>query len=485
MSLKTNSQSGFTRHHYHFSAICGTGMASLAVLLKNRGHKVTGSDENMYPPMSDFLQENQIDVSTPYHAENLQPHPDFVVLGNALSRGNPEVEYALQAHLHYFSMAELLKNEFIRGNCSVVISGTHGKTTCTSLAAHIMTCAGKPTGFMVGGIPENFGTSSRDVEAGGYFVIEGDEYDTSLFDKRSKFFHYLPDRLIINNIEFDHADIFNDIEEIKRAFSLMLRQIPRDGLIIVNGDDENAMAVAKTGFTPFITFGTGSTCDAVIRNIATLADTPDQTFELVFKNQIYPLRIPLLGEYNVRNSVAVVLLALHEGIKIETIQEALLSFKNVRRRLQLLTKNDQVRVFDDFAPHPTAIVETLKAVRAAWPDAGIHAIYEARSNTSVRQFHQSRMAECFAAADSVTFYKLFRGERINDAERLDLKRIVAELNENGKPAWVVEELDLIVEACLNRAKSGDIFLVMSNGAFGSIQHKLAGKLDQRWQNRNH
>jgi len=482
MSLKKNSQSGFRPRHYHFSAICGTGMASLAVLLKSRGHKVTGSDENVYPPMSDFLKENRIEVSSPYRAENLQPHPDFIVLGNALSRGNPEVEYALQAHLHYFSMAELLKNEFIRGNRSVVISGTHGKTTCTSLAAHVMTYGGKPTGFMVGGIPENFGTSSRDVEAGGYFIIEGDEYDTSLFDKRSKFFHYLPDRLIINNIEFDHADIFNNIEEIKRAFSLMLRQIPKDGLIIVNGDDQNAMAVAKTGFTPFISFGTGSACDAVIRNIATLDGTPGQKFELFFKNQTYPLRIPLLGEYNVRNCVGVVLLALHEGIDIETIQAALLSFKNVRRRLQLLTTNQQVKVFDDFAHHPTAIAETLKAVRATWPDAGIHAIYEARSNTSVRQFHQSRMADSFGAADSVTFYKLFKEERINEAERLNLKQIVIELEKQGKSARVIEEIDMIVETCLDRAKPGDIFLVMSNGAFGGLQHKLAGKLDQRWQN---
>ncbi len=485
MSLNTTLRNGFTPHHYHFSAICGTAMAALAVLLKNRGHKVTGSDENVYPPMSDFLKENQIEVSTPYSAENLQPHPDFIVLGNALSRGNPEVEYALQAHLHYFSMAELLKNEFIRGNCSIVISGTHGKTTGTSLAAHILTFAGKPTGFMVGGIPENFGTSSRDVEAGGYFVIEGDEYDTSLFDKRSKFFHYLPDRLIINNIEFDHADIFNDIEEIKRAFSLMLRQIPQNGLIIVNGDDANAMEVARNGFTPFISFGTDPTCDAVIQNITPLTDSPGQKFEFVFKNQIYALRIPLLGEYNVLNSVAVVLLALHEGIAIETIQAALLSFKNVRRRLQLLTKNSQVRVFDDFAHHPTAIAETLKAVRAAWPDAEIHAIYEARSNTSVRQFHQSRMADSFSAADSVTLYKLFREERIKDEERLDLKQIVSELNDKGKSAQVIEELDVIVETCLNRAKPGDIFLVMSNGAFGNIQHKLAGKLDQKWQNRNH
>jgi len=472
--------SGFNPCHYHFSAICGTAMASLAVLLKNRGHRVTGSDENMYPPMSDFLEENRIEVTTPYQAENLQPHPDFVVLGNALSRGNPEVEYALQAHLHYLSMAELLKNEFIRGNCSVVISGTHGKTTTSSLAAHVMEQAGKPTGFMIGGIPENFGTSSRDVEKGGYFVVEGDEYDTSLFDKRSKFFHYLPDRLIINNIEFDHADIFKDIDEIKRSFSLMLRQIPQEGLIIVNGDDDNAMTVAKTGYTPFISFGTGQSCDAIIRNITLADNEPAQLFELIFKDKTYSLQVPLLGEHNVRNAAAVVLLALNEGINIESIQAALLSFKSVRRRLQLLTTNKQVRVFDDFAHHPTAIAETLKALRNAWPDARIHTIYEARSNTSVRNFHQARMADSFKGADSVTFFKLFREEQIDKSERLDLQKIVAELNETGKSAAIIGELETIVDTCLQRAKAGDIFLVMSNGAFGNIQHSLAQKLDDQW-----
>ncbi len=480
MLSKTNSDKDFVPRHYHFSAICGTGMASLAVLLKNRGHRVTGSDENIYPPMSDFLAENQINVATPYQAENLQPHPDFVVLGNALSRGNPEVEYALQAHLHYLSMAELLKNDFIRGNCSVVVSGTHGKTTTSSLAAYVMDFANKPTGFMIGGIPENFGTSSRDVEKGGYFVIEGDEYDTSLFDKRSKFFHYLPDRLIINNIEFDHADIFKDIDEIKRAFSLMLRQIPKDGLIIVNADDDDAMDVVRTGFTPYVTFGFDPSCDAVIRNVSVLDSGPIQQFELKYDNRIHTLQLPLLGEHNIRNAVAVILLALHEGIDIETVQKALLCFQNVRRRLQLLTQNSQIRVFDDFAHHPTAIAETLKALRNAWPESSIHAIYEARSNTSVRGFHQSRMAPSFEKADSVIFYKLFREERIDKKERLDLEHIITELNDMGKSATVINQLDTIVETCIQKAAPGDIFLVMSNGAFGNIQHQLAQKLDERW-----
>src|SRR3989339_98093 len=235
--------------HFHFSGICGTAMASLAVLLKSRGHRITGSDQNVYPPMSTLLEQNGIPIFEGYSANNLIPHPDVVVLGNALSRGNVEVEYALTNHLDYISMAELLKNEFIRGRKSIVITGTHGKTSTTSLAAHVFTACGQPTGFMVGGVPENFGVSSRDVEPGGYFVVEGDEYDTSLFDKRSKFFHYLPDFVVINNIEFDHADIFNNLEEIKRSFSLMLRQVPKDGLILANGDDAHAVEVAKSGYS--------------------------------------------------------------------------------------------------------------------------------------------------------------------------------------------------------------------------------------------
>jgi len=467
--------------HFHFSGICGTAMASLAVLLKKRGHRITGSDENVYPPMSEFLAENAITVKTPYRAENLQPPPDFVVLGNALSRGNPEVEYALEAHLHYLSMAELLKNEFIRGNRSIVITGTHGKTTTTALAAHVLISSGLSTGFLVGGIPENFGTSSADVAAGGYFVVEGDEYDTSLFDKRSKFFHYLPDVAIINNIEFDHADIFASLDEIKTAFSRMLRQIPRNGRIIVNGDDPHALAVARTGFSPILTFGTGPDCDAVIRHCAPTDGRIGLHFDLDYQGTTERYYLPLFGEFNARNATAVILLALHEGIEPERIRRALSTFKNVKRRLQLLTTQTAVRVFDDFAHHPTAIRETMAAIRQAWPKARIHAVYEARSNTSVRRFHQDKMAGSFVAADTVTFYKIHRQDRIAPAERLDLDRIVTELQDLGKQAQLIDDLERIVQYSLATAQAGDIFILMSNGAFGGLPRRLAAAIDERWK----
>lgn len=465
--------------HYHFSGICGTAMASLAVLLKTRGHRVTGSDENVYPPMSDLLADNDIEITSPYQKENLIPHPDVVVLGNALSRGNEEVEYALEAHLNYISMAELLKTDFIRGNTSVVAAGTHGKTTTTSLASHVLHDCGKPTGFMIGGVAENFGKSSQDVKKGGYFVVEGDEYDTCFFDKRSKFFHYLPDRLILNNIEFDHADIFNNLDEIKRSFSLMLRQIPRNGLIIANGDDDNVKDVLTSAFTPFILFGKSSECDAKISKVSPLKGKIGMGFQLDYKGKRYPIEIPLMGEFNVYNASAVTLLALEEGIPFEKVQAALGRFKNVMRRLQLLTQKDAIKVYDDFAHHPTAITETVKAVRNAHPEATLHAIYEARSNTSVRKFHQERMAGAFQDADTITFYKLHRGEKIVAEDRLDLTAVVNELNQSQKKAWQFDTLDQIFENTLEEVKKGDIVLVMSQGAFGGIQHRIAKAVDEQ------
>ncbi|MDX2470359.1 MAG: UDP-N-acetylmuramate:L-alanyl-gamma-D-glutamyl-meso-diaminopimelate ligase [SAR324 cluster bacterium] len=468
-----------TSKHFHFSGICGTAMASLAVLLKERGHKITGSDENIYPPMSTLLEEKEIEVFQGYHASHLEPKPDYVVLGNALSRGNAEVEHSLKEHLHYLSMAELLKNEFIRGNKSLVISGTHGKSTTTSLAAHMFTQAEKPTGFLVGGIPLNFGTSCLDVEKGGYFVVEGDEYDTSFFDKRSKFFHYLPDRLVITNIEFDHADIYNNIEEIKRSFTLMLRQMPANGLIIANGDDEDTLEVARKGFCPLQTYGFGKGNEAIISNITPLKGQIGVTFDLGFGGKSVSFEINMFGEHNVMNATAVILLARHEGISDEVIQVGLKSFKGVRRRLELLTENPDTPVFDDFAHHPTAILETIKGLRMAWPEATIHAIYEARSNTSISKVHQIKMAKAFAEADRITFYKLHRKERLHKEELLDLNQVVAELLAQGKQASHIKDLDLIKSHVIQKVEKGDIILVMSQGSFGGLASQLAKEIDKR------
>ena len=455
-------------------------MASLAVLLKNKGHRITGSDQNIYPPMSTFLEENGIAVMPGFKAENLVPHPDVVIIGNALSRGNAEVEYALTNHLNYQSMAEVLKNEFIRGRTSVVITGTHGKTTTTSLVSHLLDYCGLDPGFMIGGIPGNFDTSARDTDSGKYFVVEGDEYDSGFFDKRSKFFHYLPDRLVINNIEFDHADIFSSLDEIKKAFTLMLRQIPEDGLILVNGDDSDAMEVAKKGFSPVISFGIGEECDYRIREITQTAGKLQTRFQLWHKGEKDDYTIPLLGEFNTRNATAAILIAIHEGVPPEKIKEALLGFKNTKRRLQPVNHSGStIHLFDDFAHHPTAIEETIRALRSSWPQAKIHAVYQARSNTSVRNYFQDRMHTAFRDADNIIFYKLHREESIPVEQRLNIDSIVEKLEEEGKTAHHLKEIDLIVDSLDRETQSGDIVVFLSQGDFGGVQLKVAERLKQK------
>ncbi len=462
--------------HYHISGVCGTAMASLAVLLKSKGHKVTGSDQNVYPPMSTYLLEQGIEIMKGYKAENLQPHPDFVVIGNALSRGNPEVEYALSAHLHYLSAAETLKNEFIRGRKSLVMTGTHGKTTTTTMAAHLFSHAGRDTGFMIGGVPLNFDVSARASGLGGYFAVEGDEYDTCFFDKRSKFFHYLPDRLIINNLEFDHADIFDSLEDIKKAFRLMLRQIPEEGIIFVNGDDETALEVAQSGFSRVVTFGFGTNCDGRIGFYNSIPGQIATCFELSYKGERYEFTLPLLGEANLRNITGVILMAFEEGITADQIKAALADYKHVKRRLEFVGEARGVKIFDDFAHHPTAIRETIKGIKTAWPDSNLFAIYEPRSNTSVGRHHQNSMAGAFSEAQDVTFYRLHRGERLAAEERLDLDSIIKDLQSKGINSQQYTELSTIVDHVEKNAQEGDIILVMSQGAFEELPKKILSRL---------
>ena len=465
--------------HFHISGVCGTAMGSLAILLKNKGYKVTGSDTNIYPPMSTYLKNNQIQVTKGYDIKNLQPHPDIVVIGNVLSRGNSEVEYTLSSRLKYVSMSELLKEEFIRGNTSIVITGTHGKTGTTSLCAQVFEICEASPGFLIGGLAQNFGLSARAAKSDGYFITEGDEYDTCFFDKRSKFFHYLPDRLIINNIEFDHGDIFDSLIEIKQAFTLMLRQIPKEGCIFVNGDDPVALEVAKNGFSQIKSFGFGQKCDAIISNCKPWKEKPGMDFDLEIHGQVFSWRIPLMGEFNVRNATGVILLALEEGFSPNKIQKGLSTFKNTRRRLEELTSNKKIRLFDDFAHHPTSIYETLKALKSNFPSRKIHAIYEPRSNTSVRKFHQDKMLEAFEYADRVSIYKLHHENDIPQEDRLDLDKIIHEINQSNKPANRLRTLEAIMEYTLTSAEEGDLILIMSQGDFGGLPKKLAEKLDRQ------
>ena len=442
-----------------FAGICGTGMASLAVLLKLRGHIVSGSDENVSP-------------------ENLDPLPDLVVIGNALSRGNPEVEAILDLKIPYISMAELLKEHFIRGKTSLVVTGTHGKTTTTSMLAWVFETAGKAPGFMIGGIAENFGTSCRDAK-GSFFITEGDEYDTAFFDKRSKFFHYLPEQLILNNLEFDHADIFNSLDEIKKAFRLMLRLIPKSGLIAANGDDPNVQDVLHSANSPVIRFGFGESCDVRAENIRTSAS--GTKFDIFDKrqgefSQKQEFELNLAGKYNVLNALGVITLARHNGISDRDIQGAFDSFKCVRRRQELLGEVNGIAVYDDFAHHPTAVRETIGAIRQKHADRRIIAVFEPRSNTSVRRVNQDALIDSLLDADVVILTTPYRVEQIPSEERLDVDKVMNSLIEQNVKANYFPDVTGIVEHLKNNCRLGDIVLIMSNGKFGNIHQRLLDAL---------
>jgi UDP-N-acetylmuramate: L-alanyl-gamma-D-glutamyl-meso-diaminopimelate ligase len=458
----------------HFSGICGTGMASLAVLLKLRGYSVRGSDENVYPPMSDFLLQNKISVQSGFAADNLAPVPDLVVIGNALSRGNPEVEAVLERKLPYVSMAELLKEYFIRGKTSLVVTGTHGKTTTSSLLAWVFESARKKPGFMIGGIVENFGSSCHDGK-GGIFITEGDEYDTAFFDKRSKFFHYLPDQLILNNLEFDHADIFDSLEDIKKSFRLMLRLIPQNGLIAANGDDANVQDVLKSAFSPVLKFGLGEACD--VRAVDIEVSESGTKFVVHNKTQKnYPnsqkFALKLSGAYNVLNALGVIVLARHNGISDKNIQVAFDSFKSVRRRQELRGEVNGIAVYDDFAHHPTAIRETIAAIRQKHPGRRLIAVFEPRSNTSVRNIHQQALIDSFREADEVILTTLHRLEKIPVGERLEIKQVLKSLIKQKISAFEFPEVKEIITHLKANCRTGDVVLIMSNGKFDNIHQRL-------------
>ena len=449
-------------------------MASLAVLLKKRGYQVGGSDQNIYPPMSTFLRKHEIPILDGFHEVHLQGSPHLVVIGNTLTRGNPEVEKVLETGLPYISMPELLREFFIRGNISIVVTGTHGKTTTTSLLAWIFECAGKNPGFFIGGISENFGTSCR--ESGGeYFICEGDEYDTVFYDKRSKFFHYQPHQLLINNIEFDHADIFASLEEILRAFRYLLRLVPRNGLIVFNGDDENVMAVMASRHSPCISFGLGEHCDVQAQNLQVTSE--GTTFSLKWPGRYeFDFHIPLFGEFNVRNALGALVLSLHNGIALEVIQKAFDLYSNVKRRQELRGIRQGVYVYDDFAHHPTAVRETLQALRQKHPHQRLIAVFEPRSNTSVLKIHQSHLIASFEQADEVLLAYPHRMEQIPCTNRLDVEAIVSVIQQKGKNAVAFHKPTEIVQHLRQHTENGDVVLVMSNGKFGNIHQLLLESL---------
>src|SRR5258705_3896398 len=404
----------------HFVDICGTAMASAAAAMQEKGVKVTGSDQNVYPPMSTFLAERKIDVISGYAEQNLAHKPDLIVIGNAISRGNPETEYALDHKVRYCSLPELLKEFFIRGKRSLVVSGTHGKTTTTSLLTWVFEHNGLNPSYLIGGIPNNLGQGARFTDSE-WFIIEGDEYDTAFFDKRSKFIHYQPEIAIVNNLEFDHADIFENLDAVKKTFSHFIRLVPRNGLLLGNGDDANLKELINVTQCPVKRFGLGA--DNAVQGFNLNFGPTATTFEI----PSFKFHLELGGEFNVRNALAVIGAAKHCGLSNKQIQSAFATFKGIKRRMEVRGIAGGVTLIDDFGHHPTAIRETLRALRIKYPREKVWAVFEPRSNTTRRNVFQAELVIAFADADAVVVSQVARLEQLTAAERLNPEKLMQDL----------------------------------------------------------
>jgi UDP-N-acetylmuramate: L-alanyl-gamma-D-glutamyl-meso-diaminopimelate ligase len=468
--------------HYHLIGICGTAMASLAGMLQARGAVVTGSDENVYPPMSTMLASLGIPVMHGYDAAHLTPAPDCVIVGNAIPRGNPEVEEALNRKLLYRSQAEVVKEEFIRGRRSLVVAGTHGKTTTTSIAAWVMERGGLDPSFLVGGVVQNFGTSFRVTESG-YFIIEGDEYDTAYFDKGPKFMHYLPELAIVNNIEFDHADIYQDLDAVKLAFRRLMNQVPGNGRLIAGWDSQHVReVVAEMGdklFTRLETFGTCADAMWQARDISCMGELTQ--FSVVHEEREWArFRTPLIGDFNVRNCLAVIIAADAWGIKRETIGDALATFKSVRRRAEVRGLERGVTVIDDFAHHPTAVRETLQALKQKYFGRRLIAVFEPRSWSSRLAVFQEDYAHAFRHADYVIIASVFDSTKATEkGSVLDTQKLISDIAAQDKPAYGIAQADDIVRHLTPELQTGDVVAIMSNGGFGGIHDKLLAALREK------
>jgi UDP-N-acetylmuramate: L-alanyl-gamma-D-glutamyl-meso-diaminopimelate ligase len=473
--------------HIHLSGICGTAMASLAGLLQLEGHRVTGSDKAAYPPMSDLLSGLGIPVMEPYAERNLDatsdlPAPDLVVIGNALSRGNPEVERVLDERIPFTSMAALVHEEFLVGRTSLVVAGTHGKTTTTSLLAWIYQVAARENpalepSFLIGGVAENFGTSFQ-LRPTRTFIIEGDEYDTAFFDKGPKFLHYFPDALILTHVEFDHADIYADLDAVKTAFKRLVNLVPRRGLIVAFDGSPNVTDCVAGALCRVERYGFSETSDWRIQNLR--HEDGLTRWEVWRGGALWAeLAMSLAGEHNALNATAAAALATGQGIGKEAIVAALASFKSVKRRLEVRAQVAGVTVIEDFAHHPTAIRETLRALRSVYPNSRLWAVLEPRSNTLRRKVLESDLIASLRLADRVILAGVFQQQRIPEAERLNPEEVVRALNAAGTPAVLRPDVDAIVNEIAPQLESGDVVAILSNGGFDGIYEKLPARLRER------
>jgi UDP-N-acetylmuramate: L-alanyl-gamma-D-glutamyl-meso-diaminopimelate ligase len=465
--------------HIHLIAVCGVGMASLAGLLKSQGYRVTGSDENVYPPMSTYLQSAGIPILAGYREAHLAKAPDLVIVGNAVSRNNPEVQLMLERRIPYISFPDALGKFLIGSRQALVIVGTHGKSTTAALAAWVMSQAGLKPGFFVGGIPINF-ASGWNPGAGDHVVLEGDEYDSAFFDKGPKFLHYRPRRVILTSLEFDHADIYRDLDHLKDAFRRLMELIPSDGLLVACHDDAAVRDVVTASSCPVIFYGSDGASDWSIENIRT--QEKKTIFQPGYKGKVdSEIELGLIGRHNVKNALAVYVMGRKMGLPLEQLRQGFASFAGVKRRQEIKGERGGVLVIDDFAHHPTAVKETIDAVRAAYPKRRLWAVFEPRSHTSRRRIFAHEFARALARADEVIVAGLYQPEKIPAEEQLRPADVVDEINRIAGThcARYVDDNAAIPPLVAGKARPGDIVLVMSNGAFGQVQDKILEALEER------
>jgi UDP-N-acetylmuramate: L-alanyl-gamma-D-glutamyl-meso-diaminopimelate ligase len=465
------SEKSGTKKHLYFMGICGTAMGSVAAAFREAGYRVTGSDAHVYDPMKSFLERQGIEILTGYKSENLPEDVDLFVIGNAQSRGNPEVEEILNKKMHYVSLPELLRELVLRGKRNFVVSGTHGKTTTSSILTWLFESSGRNPNFVIGGLPGNLKQGARFTDSD-FAVLEGDEYDSAFFDKRSKFIHYLPEVAIVNNVEFDHADIFDDLNAVKRSFGHMMRLIPDHGLLLLNGDDEHCLDVyAKEGHAPGRTVGFAESCDARITGVE--YGTEDTSFSIDGEGYT----IPMNGEFNVRNASMAITAARFGGLKPEEIREGLSSFLGVKRRQEVRGVTDRnITVVDDFGHHPTAIRQAIIGLRKKYVGSRLWAIFEPRSNTTRRKVFQESLPEALSLADAVCVAEVARADMLSEEERLDPDKVMEDIRRAGTVAFYESGADSIVKRMEQEALDGDVVIVFSNGGFDGIHDKLLDRL---------
>ena len=471
----------FAPRHIHLSGICGTAMASLAGLLQLQGHRITGSDKAAYPPMSDLLASLNIPILEPYAEANLSPAPDLVVIGNALSRGNPEIERVLDERIPFTSMAALLHEEFLVGREPLVVAGTHGKTTTTSMLAWIYQVAARENialepSFLIGGVAENFGTSFQ-LRPTRPFIVEGDEYDTAFFDKGPKFLHYFPDALILTHVEFDHADIYADLEAVKTAFKRLVNLVPCRGLIVAYDNSDKVSECLGRAFCRVERYGFSESSDWRIQYLR--HEDGLTRWELWRAGALWAeLAMRMAGEHNALNATAAAALAYGQGVSKEAIVEALATFKSVKRRMEVRAQINGVIIIEDFAHHPTAIRETLRALRSVYPQARLWAVLEPRSNTLRRKVLEADLIKSLRLADRVVLAGVYQQQSIPDAERLHPEEVVRALNAVGTPAELCPDVEAIVNRITPQLQSGDVVAILSNGGFDGIYEKLPARLKE-------